>query len=111
MKNQTHTPTPWFNPSTGRAGNSWTFITTDDFRKIAKVLPIHPRGQREAGDFATEAANAAFIVRAVNSHDALVGALENCIETLEAAKRQANGGAEWIAVIEARAVLKLAEGE
>lgn len=40
----------------------------------------------------------------------LLAALEACVETLDAAKRQANAGCEWIASIEARAAIAKAGG-
>lgn len=59
--------------------------------------------------------NAALIVRAVNSHDALVDALENLIKRTERIdKRLLNGhepGVELGEITRAKAALKLAKGE
>ncbi len=60
-----HTPTPWqeFEPQTSK------LLTIEDF-KGNHIASIGHRNSEAV------AANAAFIIRAVNSHDALVEALE-----------------------------------
>ncbi|HXP63987.1 MAG TPA: hypothetical protein VN815_00815 [Steroidobacteraceae bacterium] len=62
-----HTPTPWF-----VMGNS---IQTKGGNYIADLSS--PRGSQERD------ANAAFIVKAVNNHDALVEALTECLDVLQ----------------------------
>lgn len=83
MSKTAHTPTPWavedpFGPEQysivqdGLAAYDWQFIAHVPVGNL--VDGEFPRMQAEA--------NAAFIVRAVNSHDALVSALEEAREEL-----------------------------
>ncbi len=53
------------------------------------------RGVMAAKEDADGAANAAFIVRAVNAHDRLVAALEGLKPIFEAAESTASGNPEW----------------
>ena len=62
-----HTPGPW---TIGR-GRRW--ITSGDV-DIARIHDVSKIGEAEA------VANAEFIIRACNSHDALLEALENLME-------------------------------
>lgn len=72
-----HTPTPWAMPG----ANVFRIISPDDPRKdsrgywriVADLIPEAYSGEEGIGPEA--AANARLIVRAVNSHDELVGAL------------------------------------
>lgn len=68
MSEQTHTPTPWMadGPMVSKAG---TLICVADCEDLAKDMP-----DEEAE------ANAAFIVRACNSHDALISVLKEYLE-------------------------------
>ena len=81
MPNQTHTKTPWIltGPCPDTPDTSHWFAQANansDDRKVdvCECFPIDDDGQvgRECH------ANAAFIVRACNSHDALVESLEKC---------------------------------
>ena len=74
MKTQTHTPTPWI--AEGYAGGPyeiWPAPGNARLTRIARTQDVTPEDQ----------ANAAFIVRACNSHDALLAALEHCAQKLE----------------------------
>jgi hypothetical protein len=75
MKNETHThtPTPWRRDNQDFNSHSSIGILSDD-GPIANVIPL--AYQHEA--------NAAFIVRAVNSHARLVEALKGLVETIYA---------------------------
>ena len=77
--------------------------------------PSYPRQILEDEDYPEKLADAAFIVRCVNSHDALVAALEDMIELAYCAMKRANrDGAEYDRgeeLKDARAALKLAKGE
>lgn len=62
-----HTPTPW------RVGKtSPLFVWGADDSKVAETVPEENYGKARSH----AAANAAFIVRACNSHDALIAALQ-----------------------------------
>lgn len=94
-----HTATPW---RTKESGLDF-YIQGDAIRK----------GRREnictiPSDFKRGAANAEFIVRAVNSHEALVKALDDCVNAMYA-DNPADG---WLEIIQAgRAALAQARGE
>lgn len=62
-----HTPTPWGVPD---GGTQPTITTADESKHIATMA--------DTGD--EMEANAAFIVRAVNCHEALVAALKGLVE-------------------------------
>ena len=68
-----HTPTPWrVQAGSGNSEEAFTITTSD--RVIASV----------AGEgYANRQANAAFIVRAANSHTALVAALRSAIDCVD----------------------------
>lgn len=72
-----HTPTPWM-VSDSDASNYGAEIITSSKTK-AKRVACRLGGPDRDG-------NAAFIVRACNSHDALVKALKRCMVDLDAAK-------------------------
>jgi hypothetical protein len=92
MTNETkHTPTPWH-----RAGD---YIVSEDEIAVAEITNPCLASQ-------TEDANAAFIVRAVNAHEALVRALRELIEAAEE-----DGRPDRPCVRVARAALALAEGK
>jgi hypothetical protein len=106
----THTKTPWsYEPQEFTPERIWAGT-----RLIAQVV----------GDSAETQANAALIVRAVNSHDKLVKALEDCADDLEAeindhyskAAREQYSYMEsryqrdMVTVIAARAALREAKG-
>lgn len=61
-----HTPTPW------RVAERWHVITDDNGQWLADTVTVQRLNEEEA-------ANAAFIVRAVNSHNALVDALRDAL--------------------------------
>ena len=81
-------PLPWRVDPQHRAD-----IQTVDGRELAMLwneeavgMTLIIRGVMAAKDDADGAANAAFIVRAVNAHDRLVAALEECAESLSFAR-------------------------
>jgi hypothetical protein len=74
------TPGPWH--VAGRKGG-WDGVTAEDGTDICALEYNNP-------------ANAAFIVRAVNAHDALVAALENLIPRFRNACRQNGSDADMI---------------
>jgi len=97
---QVHTPTPWKQGTNTRTNTGeWILIYTEGSKRpIAKILPIHTQGNRQAGDFDEEQANLAFIVKACNAHDDLVKSLtflseavrtEPCMEIYRAHIEQA----------------------
>ena len=69
-KTANHTPTPWRRDETDE---SCFVIPRNDLQTVQIVCVL---GEHSDVADATDYANAAFIVRAVNSHDALVEALE-----------------------------------
>ena len=75
MKKSEHTPTPW---RVGDAGNTVFGPKTD---KPAPQIIADLMGCGE-----NRKANAAFIVRAVNSHDMLVNALQKLLDCAETEK-------------------------
>jgi hypothetical protein len=85
MSNAKHTPTPWRVIEGNLIKQDYTTIGLDE---TAGVLIGSTRGHPSSGFYPTEeegAANAAFIVRAVNSHEQMVAALrdaESLIDTL-----------------------------
>jgi len=68
-----HTKTPWMIAYGGEEGDGYAVIASKFSDR--PVCTIEPR------DFNT--ANAALIVRAVNAHDAMIGALETSIGFIE----------------------------
>ena len=99
MSNTNHTPTPWF----VHDGNRNLVVTATNCI-VADALGTD-------FDSETERANAAFIVRAANSHDQLVALLEEVVEAYEAHDRSAfcQAGADNDLVKRARAALAAAE--
>ena len=97
-----HTPTPW----TYIASNCSNFvhIETDTDHSTIATLAKGTKSQKEA--------NAAFIVRACNAHDAMIHALN---EFLEVGPYVSNADSIAPALVaackQARAALKLARGE
>ena len=76
-----HTPTPWV--ARGLAiyqREKWSDGTDTGSRYIAQVQSASSDSLDEDG---TDASNAEFIVRAVNSHDALVAALRSVLDTFD----------------------------
>lgn len=65
-----HTPTPW--QITGVDGYARRFVSDSKGNQVAFCAPIQPTIERGLAD-------AAHIVRCVNSHDALVEALRNLL--------------------------------
>jgi hypothetical protein len=97
-----HSPTPWrLRKSTFRSGEVEFSIEGTD----CETLCIFDVGERPI-----DAINAAHIVRCVNSHDALVGALRSVIEYLDAyGTFDTDDGAFYLN--NARAALRAAMGE
>jgi len=79
MTQTQHTPTPYMQKAqSDKAGDGWTrIVNLGSGTEVAKISSIHKKGQRKAGDFEIEEANAEFIVRACNSFDDMLEALEN----------------------------------
>jgi hypothetical protein len=75
--NPQHTPTPW-RTTEGSYGNYVAIIDANG-KTVARI----PWGEGDGH-------NAAFIVRAVNNHENLIGQLYECAELLEQAKRYAD---------------------
>ena len=94
-----HTPGPW---TAERATPNTINIDGDGF----SIGEVYDGAEDTDSEGSTAEANARLIAAAPE----LLAALENCIETLDAAKHRANGGCEWIAVIEARAAIQKAKG-
>lgn len=98
-----HTPTPW---------------TTDDFNIFGANDALLASQESVQLDYETCAANAEFIVRAVNAHDALVAAAEQALwhwgsDSDRRAILDAGGGWKtdtFDAVDQIRAALRLARG-
>lgn len=82
-----HTPLPW------HASRKSRYISDINHKVIAEIAPLH----------AFEA-NAELIVRAVNSHEALVSALEDIVKHMER-----NGMEDWPVAKKARKALALAK--
>lgn len=94
-----HTPTPWCQVG--------TYIETTEKRLIAGMITGKQKNLKDAETaFETSKENAAFIVRAVNSHDELLAAAKRGIMALEA-----NGAPNCEAVKELKAVITKAEGK
>jgi hypothetical protein len=73
-----HTPTPWKLDKEGGFTITDSSDRTSDASDIAYVNPEKENwGDKYDGD---PEANGEFIVRAVNSHDALLEALRNCVK-------------------------------
>ena len=82
-----HTPTPWVARSSGPRSAYFSVIAESDRRQVCSVVP------RLHGSSCSEwEANAEFIVRACNSHDALLAAAHHCEELMMNAEN-AKGGA------------------
>lgn len=77
MSEGTHTPTPWYAmlDDYGLANGRPYTVVGDEFRSIAAVWT-----QDVVGNYLPYKANAAFIVKACNSHEALL----KCAEALRA---------------------------
>lgn len=98
MDTSKHTPTPWaFEPDhSKRDGSQFIFSDADRDTWVATAENRETNG-------AEASANAAFIVRACNSHDALVAALREIAAM--------NGTYCGVAVETARAALAAAESQ
>ena len=119
MNTTNHTPTPWTNYSCAIVANyrlKKDFGTVlREYRTSIAMCEAEPEeeltddGCRAVGirtpDFTEAEANAAFIVRACNSHDELVQALEAVLKSCSS-----NSKASLKAVIQARLALTHAKG-
>ena len=74
---QQHTPTPWVNQEGMSVGSKPLEICTSDCRALIALVLDRPDISHQSE------ANAAFIVRACNSHEALVEALKQALELIE----------------------------
>lgn len=70
---QKHTPTPW-KIDTALDGKPIIFADADGGHVVCQMA--YERGENDYGAFTNHEINAEFIVRACNSHDDLVAALE-----------------------------------
>jgi hypothetical protein len=77
-----HTPTPWVIPQ--GEDNGHVVCIGDDPKNPGRILFIlrTPSGTSDVLTFEELSAHAAFIVRAVNSHEALVRAMDECQRAL-----------------------------
>lgn len=73
-----HTPTPWRLPKVPAEAPDATIVCDADGGSIADCTPAGPWIPEEQAE-----ANAAFIVRAVNSHDALVKAIHDYLAVFD----------------------------
>lgn len=110
-----HTPTPW--KLEHEASDAFNIYGNDPFGLVALA-----RVSKEGFDPVTAATNAQLIVRAVNSHQALVGALQALVQWMDASglshSKPVGVGTpletkpfEFDVVTKARAALALAKGE
>ena len=74
-----HTPTPWYVSEEWAATNRYEIISKPQMVPVA-FIPHDIYDEGDLGQKDQADANAAFIVRAVNSHDALVGAIEQILD-------------------------------
>jgi hypothetical protein len=102
-----HSPLPWTYCHNG--GGTWPIIGERDRATVAVVTP------QMAGDDAEHEANAAFIVRACNAHDALVEACEKALfavqDGADAALHEYGVNAWNDTLNKLREALKAAKGE
>jgi len=119
MTNTKHTPTPWesevvYNNGEGTYSiTSWD-ATTSSSREICQLTRADDKRNGLDYDAEVEEANSAYIVRAVNAHEALVEALEDALAALKkyAFGNQEVSYAEEFAFFHKQvAALKLAKGE
>lgn len=91
-----HTPTPWsisgrkMKPSSEPYGIIITGERSDGFQSSVAFCARHPGIDTSAAE-----ANAAFIIKAVNNHDALVRALTVAAERLEARGHNMGAREAW----------------
>ncbi len=104
-----HTALPWLLMPDGLtiSGNDPEGARYQEIAKMRDGNSVHPH---LAVTTEEQQANAAFIVRACNSHEELVGALEMCIEYFEGVtEREVEPSSE--AYLKARSALAKARGE
>lgn len=114
-----HTPTPWAaqepDPSDGvaivglrtdRNGDPYD-TPTNGIVALAIMLPT----ELDIGDTARASANAAFIVRACNSHEALISALEDARSFMVEMRARHGDSGVGILIRHADAALAAAKGE
>lgn len=113
-----HTPTPWGfgDLEKGSKRPMWEHIVDSHGTQISTVMQSIVRGCQVIGPETQEEAeaNAAFIVRACNAHEALVAALKALITDAEAMDKrlledQPDPGCEKGSITRARAALKLSQ--
>ncbi|MDD5534062.1 MAG: hypothetical protein PHC52_14820 [Syntrophales bacterium] len=104
MSETTHTPTPWRDYVQGDGtGVIISTVEKDNYgrdREIIVRVPLSGQPSRE---------NAAFIVRAVNAHDALVDALGTLVASLSWEEKRS--GTTYHGYEMAKAALAKAEGK
>lgn len=102
-----HTPTPWWIDKE----HPLSIMAADENYVEGEVAPWHVANLMPdcgGNDDGESDANAAFIVRAVNNHAALVAALRGLLGGIEA-EENGNAGCLRRAQLEARAALQLAK--
>ena len=108
MKETKHSPLPWIY----EVFPAGTTIWTDEKGRSREICKVTPRGEMRDSE---GEANAAFIVRAVNSHDDLLNALKAVVERLagwmEIADPDHVNADDRQALAEARAIISKATGE
>lgn len=92
-----HTPTPWRHCSCGKCGLIWSLVADC----IVADANVHGEGYEPHPVHDERQANAAFICRAVNSHDALVKACEDALLKIEANQSEnCDDDCGWCAIAE-----------
>lgn len=77
MSKTEHTPTPWKAVETNDDYGTWEIIADDTGQCLIATV------ENDNADMDAQLADAEFIVRACNSHDALAEALQAVMETFE----------------------------
>lgn len=108
--NHTHTPWKITGPSSGKGthddGGDYAIVEAETGNNyiVAEAFSKVDHGIRYPAE-----ANAKFIVRACNCHDALVKACQRLMENMEEIYRDENGDMEWDGINLAREALIKAE--
>lgn len=101
-----HTPTPW-DYHLGRGKNPRFHIQTTAGYQIVMTPEVSQNGIEASA----QEANAAFIVRAVNSHEAMLSALKRMLNAYEADKKHGIAFGNDNAADQAREAIAAAEGK
>lgn len=107
-----HTPTPWAATYRKQVDEWWIGAKNADPLLKIPISQMTCAIKSMSGNSPQEAAaNAAFIVRACNAHDELVGALEGLLDQLTAIGIPDWHGAEGLSLGRARNALDLAQAK